>query len=112
MILQQEEILQVEAELIEKEELLNDNIKEIAELDETLLLLDDERKILHSEMGEFGRVERLRRPSDCNHRPDVTKNLSELDINSNPTNTVNDTFPSDGQGMCSARNVWSIFFTE
>lgn len=80
---QQEEIQQVEVELIEKEELLNDNIREIAELDETILLLDDERKLLHSEMNEFSRCDRIRKKSNSN--AESTNNPLDLDINSNPT---------------------------
>lgn len=111
----QEEILQVEAELIEKEEFLNDNIKEIAELDETLLLLDDERKMLHTEMGDMGKTERLRKTSDSSLRQEVTRQLNELDINSNPTELENDAFAGDIQGTMpiypSIDMKWSIFKT-
>lgn len=90
---QKEEIHQVETELAEKEELLNDNIREIADLDESVLLLDDERKILHSEMGEFGKTEKTRKTSDCNiQTDDVIARTLELDINSNPRNGNLDNF--------------------
>lgn len=79
-IVQREEIQHVETELIEKEEILNDNIKEIAELDETLLLLDDERKLLQSELKDTGTTNTdLHTESTSTHALDVSSNPANID---------------------------------
>lgn len=72
----------METELIEKEEILNDNIKEIAELDETLLLLDDERKLLQSELKDTGTTNTdLHTESTSTHALDVNSNPADIDLN-------------------------------
>lgn len=80
--MQRDEIEHFEIELIDKEKLLKDNIKEIAQLDEAILMIVEQQKLLHLEQTQF------EMSNSINDNQNIENNLmsswNALDVNSNP----------------------------